>query len=159
MLYWFQLNPPSPKVNWYTYKSGVKDPSTRTSQDSSDWKAPDCDHYSPRSRVQALSDDNYLAVIFFALVQFLHRCQIYFREPRMKPLCNVWPIALVQTFTSHVYYQWQEFWPRVNVDINYQNKETVTRTSQKYSQNKETVTRTSQKYSRVPVWCVILIET
>ena len=43
LLYWFQLNPLNPKVNWCTNKSGVKDPSINTCHDTSDGKAWDCD--------------------------------------------------------------------------------------------------------------------
>ena len=48
MLYWFQLTPPSPKVNWCTNKSGVKDPSINTCPDSWDGKTWHCKHKNKR---------------------------------------------------------------------------------------------------------------
>ena len=63
MLYWFQLNPPSPKVNWCTNKSGVKYPSINTCQDTSVVKAWYCKHmkhFSPRVTVSIPVRRNFL---------------------------------------------------------------------------------------------------
>ena len=64
MLYWFQLNP---KVNYCTNTSGVKAPSINTWQDSSVWKAWDCNRRTAKvlgAQVQYLLEVTFLLNLF-----------------------------------------------------------------------------------------------
>ena len=70
MLYWFQLNPHSPKVNWCANKSEVKDPSINTCQDCSDGKAWDCKHKKWALQGSIPVKGNFFCRIYFALTQF-----------------------------------------------------------------------------------------
>ena len=81
MLYRFQLNPLSsktPKVNWCTNKSCVKDPSINTCPDSSVGKAWDCTQEVRTtvlgSRVLSQLEVTFFAEFYLVLIQFWHRC-------------------------------------------------------------------------------------
>ena len=65
----YPSNPWSPKVNWCTNKSGVKDPSINTCQDISDGKAWDCKHKKWATtvlwlRVQSQLEETFLLNLF-----------------------------------------------------------------------------------------------